>query len=259
MSTSGFSLTPTDPPADAGLSRQQLLTVFGVAVAASIGLGLVSWGGTIIYPFRLFATWAHEMGHGLAAIVTGNSFLELELYRSLGGQALIGGADGISQVIVSAGGLLGPALLGAIVMIAGSRVRTAPYVLGALAASMILSALIWIRNPFGFFSILIGGVVLAVAARFAPAIMRIALSQLLAVQLALSAWSSRDYLFIKGFERDGRVLDSDTQNIADELFLPYWFWGGLIGALSIAVLVWAFWIAWLRPLARQQADAQEAL
>ena len=257
MSTSGFSLTPSDPPADAGLSRQQLLTVFGVAVAASIGLGMVSWGGNIIYPFRLFATWAHEMGHGLAGIVTGNSFLELELYRSLGGQALISGADGFSQVIVSAGGLIGPALLGAIVMIAGSRVRTAPYVLGALAFSMIVSALIWIRNPFGFFSILIGGVVLGLAARFGPPIMRIAISQLLAVQLALAAWSSRDYLFIKGFERDGRFFDSDTQNIADEWFLPYWFWGGLIGGLSIVILVWAFWVAWLRPFA-QQDNANQA-
>lgn len=259
MSTSGFSLTPTSPPADAGLSRQQLVTVFGVAVAASIGLGYVSWGGTIIYPFRLFATWAHEMGHGIAGILTGNSFLELELYRSLGGQALIAGADGISQVIVSAAGLLGPAVLGAIVMIAGSRVPTAPYVLGALAVSMVLSALIWIRNPFGFFAILIGGIALGVAARFAPPIARIALSQLLAVQLALAAWSSRDYLFIKGFERDGQFFDSDTQNIADELFLPFWFWGGLIGGLSIVILIWAFWVAWLRPLAKQEHAGQEAL
>ena len=256
MTTPSFSLTPSDPPADAGLSRQQLVTVFGIAVVVSIGLGMVSWGGNIIYPFRLLATWAHEMGHGLAAIVTGNSFRELELYSNLGGQALIAGADGVTQVIVSAGGLIGPSLLGAAVMIAGSRSRTAPYVLGALAGSMILSAFIWIRNPFGFFSILIGGVVLALAAKFAPAIARIALSQLLAVQLALASWSSRDYLFIKGFQRDGQFLDSDTQNIADEWFLPYWFWGGLIGALSVIILVWAFWVAWLRPLTKQDTATQ---
>jgi len=257
MTTPSFSLTPSDPPADTTLSRQQLLTVFGVAVAASIGLGMVSWGGNVIYPFRLFATWAHEMGHGITGILTGNSFRELEIYRSLGGQASIAGAEGLSQVLVSAGGLIGPALLGALVMIAGSRARTAPYVLGALALSMVVSALIWIRNPFGFFSILGGGIVLGLAARFAPPIFRIALSQLLAVQLALASWSSRDYLFIKGFERDGRTLDSDTQNIADELFLPYWFWGGLIGALSVVILVWAFWVAWLRPLDRGQSTNQE--
>lgn len=253
MSMSNLAFTPKDPPADAGLSRPQLLGVFGAAILASIGLGFVPWGGKIIYPFRLFATWAHEMGHGIGGLVTGNSFKELEIYQSLGGQALIGGADGVSQVIVSSFGLIGPAALGAVAMIAGSRVRTAPYVLGALAVAMILSALIWIRNPYGFVAILVSGVVLGAIARFALPIVRVAVSQFLAVQLALAAWSSRDYLFIKGFERDGQFFDSDTQNIAEELFLPYWFWGGLIGGVSLLILIWAFWVAWLRPLANQEA------
>lgn len=239
---------PTDGPGEAGLSRSQLLQVFGAAIVVSIGLGMVPWGGTIIYPFRLFATWAHEMGHGIGALLTGNSFLELEIYRGLGGQALVAGADGIGQVVVSSLGLIGPAALGALVMVSGSRARTAPYVLGALAAAITLSALIWIRNGFGFFALLAIAAALGLAARFASPLVRVAVAQLLAVQLALASWSSRNYLFTKGFERDGRRLDSDTQNIADELFLPYWFWGALLGGVSLVVLVWAFWFAWLRPL-----------
>ena len=244
----------TAEPDAAGLDRSQLLTVLGVAVVASIGLGFIPYGGTIIYPFRLFATWAHEMGHGIAALLTGNSFLELELYRNLGGQALIGGADGASQVFVSAAGLVGPAVLGAIVMIAGSRATTAPYVLAALAVCVTLSCLIWVRNPFGFFAMLAIAAVLGLFAKFGTSIVRVAMAQLLAVQLALAAWSSRDYLFIQGFERDGRRLDSDTQNIADEWILPYWFWGAVLGGLSIVILVWAFWFAWLRPLARNARE-----
>jgi hypothetical protein len=245
-----FSAFPAEASADTGLSRERLLVVFGVAIAASLGLGLVSWGGKIIYPFRVFATWAHEMGHGVGALITGNSFEELEIYRSLGGQALIGGADGMSQVIVSSFGLIGPAVLGAVVMIAGSRVATAPYVLGALAVTVAISALVWIRNGFGFFAMLAIAAALGLIARFGPPVLRVGVSQLLAVQMALAAWSSRDYLFSKGFERAGRLFDSDTQNIADELFLPYWFWGGLLGGVSLLVLVWAFWFAWLRPLAQ---------
>lgn len=247
-----LSLTPSDLPSGTALSRQQLIGMFGAAIAVSVGLGYVSWGGKAIYPFRLFATWAHEMGHGIGALVTGNSFQELEIYRSLGGQALIGGADGFSQVVVSSFGLLGPAVLGAVVLVAGSRVRTAPYVLGALGITVVLSALIWIRNPFGFFAMVAIGVGLGLVARLAPPIARVAVAQLLAVQLTLAAWSSRDYLFTKGFDRNGQFFDSDTQNIADELFLPYWFWGGLVGAISLLVVVWAFWVAWLRPLANQE-------
>lgn len=250
----GGSAEPNVP----ALSRGRLLGVFGLAIALSIGLGFVSWGGKVIYPFRLFATWAHEMGHGIGGLITGNSFQELEIYRSLGGQALIGGADGFSQVVVSSLGLIGPAIVGAIVMIAGSRPKTAPYVLAALAATVALSAFIWIRNLFGFFSMLAIAVALGLIARFAPPLARVAVSQLLAVQMALASWSSRDYLFISGFDRDGQRLDSDTQNIADEWFLPYWFWGALLGGLSVVILLWAFWVAWLRPLTADSGESSAA-
>ena len=229
------------------------MMAFGLAVVISIVIGLVPYARTIIYPFALFATWAHEMGHGIGGIITGNDFVDLELYRSLGGQARIAGADGFEQVIVSSLGLIGPAVLGAIVMIAGSRARTAPYVLAALSVVVLLSTLLWVRNLFGFVSMLAIGAVLGLAARFAPPTARIILTQLLAIQLALSAWSTRDYLFIKGFERDG-FQNSDTQNIAEELFLPYWFWGGLLGGLSLVILGWAFWTAWIRPLRDEAPD-----
>lgn len=237
-------------PTSSPLSRGPLMAAFGAAVAVSVILGLFPWGRKVLYPLALLGTWAHEMGHGIGALLTGNRFEELELYRSLGGQALIGGAEGFSQVVVSSAGLIGPAVLGAMVMIAGSRARTAPFVLAGLAAVIVASALIWIRNGFGFVSMLLIAAALGLIAKFAPEVVRIATAQLVAIQLALSAWSSRDYLFISGFERDG-WHDSDTQNIADELFLPYWFWGGLLGGLSILVLLWAFWYAWIRPLANQ--------
>lgn len=247
---SGLPLSNTaDTGDELTMSRPQLLRVFGAAVAISVVLGLVPGGGYVIYPFRLFATWAHEMGHGVGAILTGNDFDRLELYRDLGGVAFIGGADGVSQVIVSSLGLVGPAILGALVMIAGSRPSSARYVLGALTAAVVISLVFFVRNTFGFVSMTAIAVVFALAARFASPLMRVALTQLVAVQLALSAWSSRDYLFISGFDRDGRRFDSDTQNIADEWFLPYWFWGALLGGLSIAILAVAFWVAWLRPTA----------
>lgn len=254
-SSFGSSLGGSNTPAPVGLGRGQLLAAFGAAVAISIGLGLVPWGQKVIYPFALFGTWAHEMGHGIGGLITGNSFKELEIYRSLGGQALIAGADGWSQVVVSSMGLIGPPLLGAAVMIAGSRTKTAPYVLASLAIVVALSAFIWIRNLFGFVAMLVIAAALAVIARFGPALVRVVVAQLLAIQLAMSAWSNRDYLFIDGFERNGDRLVSDTGRIADELFLPYWFWGALLGGFGIVIIVWAFWIAWLRPLATQGTDS----
>ncbi|MEM7092929.1 MAG: M50 family metallopeptidase [Actinomycetota bacterium] len=220
---------------------------------ASVVLGLVPNGRLVLYPFGLLATWAHELGHGLGAIVTGNRFVDLEIYRDLGGVARVAGADGIGQVIVSTAGLIGPALLGAVVMIAGSRARTAPYVLAVLAGIIGISIVFWVRNLFGVVAMLAIGAVLFLIARFGSPVVRIVAAQLVAVQLALSAWSTRDYLFIKGFERNG-FQASDTQKIAEELFLPYWFWGALIGGLSIVILVWAFWVAWIRPTMEPSAS-----
>ena len=157
-------------------------------------------------------------------------------------------------MIVSSLGLIGPAILGALVMIAGSRPRSARYVLGALSAAVVISLVFFVRNTFGFVAMSAIALVLGLAARFASPTVQVALTQLVAVQLALSAWSSRDYLFIGGFERDGQRFDSDTQNIADEWFLPYWFWGALLGGLSMAILAAAFWMAWLRPAATPTSD-----
>ncbi len=227
-------------------TRPQLLRLFGLAVVVSVGLGFVPGGGYVIYPFRLFATWAHEMGHGVGAIITGNDFDRLELYRNLGGVAFIGGADGLSQVIVSSLGLVGPAIVGATLMIVGSRPATAHRALAGITIAVAISLVLYVRNTFGFVSMTAIAIVFGLIARYGSPMVRVATAQLLAVQMALSSWSSRNYLFISGFERDGQRFDSDTQNIADEWFLPYWFWGGVLGALSLAILAAAFWFAWLR-------------
>jgi len=240
-------MTPSIPSAVSPIPRERLVAAFGGAVVLSLATGLLPYGRACIYPFALFATWAHEMGHGVGAWITGNRFVEIELYRDLGGQALTSGVEGWSQVVVSSMGLLGPALLGGVVMVAGSRAASAPHVLSGLSAAVVLSTLFKVRNGFGFVAMLLIGLALAVIARWGSQLVRVVLVQFLAVQLALAAWSTRDYLFVSTFEHNG-IQRSDTQRIADELFAPHWFWGAVIGGLSIALLIWAFWVAWLRPM-----------
>ena len=58
----------------------------------------------------------------------------------------------------------------------------------------------------------------------------------LAVQLGLTVFSRADYLFTEYAVVDGNKMPSDVANIANSLFLPYWFWGGLIAAISVLVL-----------------------
>lgn len=237
--------TESDLPA---IPRERLLVAFGVAVAASLVLPRIPWGLTVLYPFALLSTWAHEMGHGLAGELVGGRFERLVLMRNLGGYALVARDGGAESVFVSAAGLLGPAVAGAAMIWMSARERIARYALAALSVLILISVLVWVRGAFGFFSMLAIGVVLAAIAFKAPTIVRVVVAGFIGVQFCLASWSGRDYMFTKNFQRDGETLNSDTQNIAEEWFLPYWFWGGLVLAISLAIMAFAFWRAWIRPL-----------
>lgn len=234
-------LEPRPAPGD------RLLVAFLGAVALSIGLTFVPFGRYALYPFALLATWAHEMGHGLTALVVGGTFEHLELYADLGGVAFTRRPDGLGAAAVSAGGLLGPALLGGLVVVLGAREVTARRILVVLGGALAVSLVVWVRNPFGMVGVaLLAAGVLALA-RWGGEVPRRVATQLVGIQLCLGSLGSFDYMFTRQFERGGEVMVSDTQAIAQQLLLPYWVWGALIAAASLAILAGAFWVAWVRP------------
>jgi hypothetical protein len=236
-------------------ARPLILGFFGLAVVASVVLPRIPYGRNVLYPFALLGTWAHEMGHGLMAVLLGGSFEQLEVYRSLGGVAFYGGLGDFASVLVSAAGLLGPAILGAIVIVFGARASTARWVLAVLGVAVLVSVVLVVRNGFGVVALGLIGVALVGIGFAAPDRVRVGLAQLIGVQFCLASWGSLDYMFTSRFVRDGRTVDSDTQNIADVLLLPYWFWGGLIAALSFAIMAYAIYRAWIRPAREQPAIA----
>lgn len=228
-------------------STDQLATLFWVAVAASIVVPRLPYGRQLLYPFALLNTWVHEMGHGLAAIAVGGRFRRLEIYPNLGGQAHSSGIWGLRRAVVSAGGLLGPAVAGGLVIIAGSRQETAGLVLGVLALALVLSLLAVVRNLFAWLSLGAVAAILAPLAFYGPEGLRIFLAQLVGIQFCFACWGTLDYMFTKQFVRDGYVIDSDTQEIANVLLLPYWFWAAVIAVVSFGLLVGSFYLAWMLP------------
>ncbi len=61
--------------------------------------------------------------------------------------------------------------------------------------------------------------------------------QFLAVQAFASVYLSIDYLFSSGGVIGSKTFVSDTAVIEQNLFLPYWFWGGLIVTFSVVMFV----------------------
>jgi len=100
--------------------RQRNLAVALAAFAVALLFWQIEALSWVIVPFRLFVTMIHELGHGLAAELTGGQFLRFEVTR--GGAGLAYTRGGVPFVVIQAG-YLGTALFGAGLLIAAHRVR----------------------------------------------------------------------------------------------------------------------------------------
>ncbi len=66
--------------------RQRIGLLLGIALASVI-LWQTTLGSFLLYPFTILATWFHEMGHGLAALLTGREFERLQIFSDGSGVA----------------------------------------------------------------------------------------------------------------------------------------------------------------------------
>jgi hypothetical protein len=239
---------PAVRTAPAPLERRTLARAFWAAVAATLVLYFVPYGRMVLYPFSLLSTWAHEMGHGLAALMVGGRFASLHLFADLGGVAYTYRPDTLTApAVIAAGGLLGPAVAGGLTVLFSARPRLARTTLYVLALLLLASLVLWVRNPFGMAAVAGLGLGFGAVARYGGDRLKLLLGQFTGIQLALGSLSTFDYMFTRGFVRGGVAQVSDTQAIAEALFLPYWFWGGVVALLSLLILGGAFWLAWVRP------------
>ncbi len=229
------------------ISNNRLMAIFWVAAAVSLVLPHLPFGRRILYPFALLGTWAHEMGHGLTAILVGGSFDRLVLFQNLGGTAFSSGVGPLGRAFVAGGGLLGPALAGGLIIVLGSRESTVRWVLAGLTIIIALSLVLFVRNMFGWVSMAIIAAALGGLAFYGPEVARVFTTQLIGIQFCLASVATLDYMFTRDFVRGDHVIDSDTQQIADVLVLPYWFWGGLIALMSFAIMATSFYYAWVVP------------
>lgn len=218
---------------------------FGLAwlIAAAI-LTIVLWqipfGDYILYPFTILATWFHEMAHGLAAMLLGGSFERLEIYGNGSGVAVHrppAWAGSLGEALIAAAGPMGPPLAGALFLLCSRRYDAAHYSLMTLAVLLFLSTVIWVRWSVGLFMVpLLGAMILAIATGASPSVQVFAI-QFLGVQACISTFHQMNYLFSSQAAIGGQIIPSDTGVMARALWLPYWFWGGLMLLTSLAILV----------------------
>ena len=207
------------------------------AALITISLWQIPAGAYILYPFTILATWFHEMGHGLAAIILGGNFHKLQIYGNGSGVAFYSGRlylDSIGKALVAIGGPMGPPIAGAVMILASRKLYTASLCLKILGSLLLFSVLVWIRSSFGIITIsLLGLIILIISLKAAPQF-QIFTTQFLGVQACISTYHQLNYLFSSNA---GILGLSDTAQIQKYLFLPYWFWGALISIVSFLILL----------------------
>ncbi|MEI2580699.1 M50 family metallopeptidase [Scytonema sp. PRP1] len=233
-------LTKEAPPA---VDRMGLTWLIAAAIATVI-LWQVPAGNYILYPFTILATWFHEMGHGLMAMLLGGQFRKLEIFGNGSGVASYAMSLSLAPIgpaLVAAAGPMGPPIAGAALILASRSFKAANLSLKILGGFLLVSTIIWVRSLFGIVAIpLLGLIILGIALK-APRWVQGFTVQFLGVQACVSTYHQLDYLFSYSA---GPLGLSDTAQIQQRLLLPYWFWGGLMAVASLVILVQSLRIAY---------------
>jgi hypothetical protein len=225
------------------VERMGLTWLVAAAIATTV-LWQIPAGDYILYPFTILATWFHEMGHGLMALLLGGQFQKLEIFSNGSGVATYGLARALAPVgpaLVAAAGPMGPPIAGAALIVASRSFKTASLSLKILGIFLLLSAVIWVRSLFGLVAVpLLGLFILGISLKAPHWVQGFAI-QFLGVQACVSTYHQLDYLFSYSA---GYLGLSDTAQMQRYLFLPYWFWGGLMAIASLVILIQSLRVAY---------------
>jgi hypothetical protein len=210
-----------------------------IALLSSLVLWHVPFGGFVLYPFKLLATWMHEISHAVLMVATGAGFDGMEVYRD--GSGLASASFGLSSraasAVIAAAGYMGAPLFGVAILLASKRSRGAQVALATLGAALLLSAALIITNRFGQLAIAAVGAATVAIAALLPRRGAYQVAQLVGAQACINAVLDIRVLFRPTLVVNGSEVGfSDAHNMALST---------LGSDARPGVLLWAsLWLAW---------------
>lgn len=191
-------------------------------------------------PFRLLATWVHELGHGLGALVSGGRFEQMVITPQFSGLAQTVTSSDWQQVVVLLGGLLGPALAGAVMLILTRRLNQSRLALYLLTGGLVATLVFWAGDNFTRAIVFGFGLVITVIATKAWPLIRSLSAHIIALAFCLNAVADFNYFFMRAADVGAYSGRSDTGALAGIIGGPHLFWALVPSVLSILILYGAF-------------------
>ncbi len=244
-------------------TSSETLTLIGLAGVVSLLIAILPFVGWLNYPFRLLLTIVHELGHGLAALLTGGEFLNFVIHPN--GAGLAHTAGGWRFIVIPAG-YLGVALFGALLILIGRNHRWSRITLGVIGAGMIILSMRYgIPSIFAGYiasgllttlsGFIFGGLFVWVAIKAAPGWI-IFLIHLIAIQAILTAFS--DLVGLIGISTNFfNAPENDAASMAQLTFIPAIVWAVLWAMVALGLIGWAIWFTWLKSkLVKEEKEEQ---
>jgi len=228
---------------DRPTSRGALILAAVVSVVVGV---LVPFGGVLLYPFTLLATWVHEMGHGLASLALGGGFDRLEIFADASGLAHTTGApDGWRRGLVALGGLVAPPVAGAVILATARGGRRAQALLVGLAVALVVSLAVWVRSVAGLVAVPLVATLILAFVRWGSPRERMFLAQFIGLRLALDTMGrGMDYLFSDSATVDGAKRASDIATVAAGFGGPRFLWSVVVSSVCVSFVAVGLVAAW---------------
>lgn len=189
----------------------------------------LAWNSPVVLPLKFLVVYMHELAHGLAAVFTGGSIVEISLSPQQGGFAITRGG---SRFLILTAGYLGSILIGAALFLIALRTEADRLVMGLFGIIMLLVTVFYVRELFPLVFCSATGLAMIAAARFlSRTINDMALR---VIGLASVIYVPYD-IFDDTIRRSG--ARSDAYMLSEEFGGPTMVWGALWLALSLAVIV----------------------
>lgn len=194
----------------------------------------------LLYPFRLFVTFVHEAGHGLAALLTGGRFLGFEVFPNGSGQATTAGGW---RALILPAGYLGAALFGALLFYLTNRFHHARLMAALIGLLLLAFALLFARGAGTalLVGLAFGAALLLLAWKASPDVNRLILN-VLAILTGLNAvldlWG-----IIGNSGASLGLVRNDAAAFAAEFtpLLPAWLWAIVWAAAAVLILGASVW------------------
>lgn len=199
-----------------------------------IAIGFL-WNTVFVYPLKIFVVFMHEVSHGLAAVATGGSIVEIQINPQQGGHAL---TQGGSRFWTLTAGYLGSLLWGGLILLLAARTRLDKAISILIGIGMVAISIGFGESTFTYLFGIGFGVVLVAIGFYLPEVINDWVLRIIGVTSCLYA-----ILDIKSDVLDRTHLRSDARMLSELTGIATEIWGVLWILIAIGLTGWFLYLS----------------